>query len=158
MCVLPLRRLPDRKARGTNPIASQNRFADRSWAHQQQNSRTPYALRSNIDFSSVAPTNPPLPLRVDVHLVNNSDILPLEVPIDADAIANQYRMNIGGFRDDDVPLGEMAFELSGRHPPDRFGVLALQGIDERQVAGLAVPHPDGTSGKLLGQGQRPESG
>jgi hypothetical protein len=47
--------LPARNASGTNPSDSQNRFASMSCAHQQQNSLHPYAARSNIAFTSVAP-------------------------------------------------------------------------------------------------------
>ena len=40
------------------PIASQNLFAARSCAHQQQNSLHPYALASNALCNSVAPIKP----------------------------------------------------------------------------------------------------
>ena len=58
MCTRFFPREPARKASGTNPIASQKRLAAMSWAHQQQNSLHPYAARSNIARSSVAPTSP----------------------------------------------------------------------------------------------------
>jgi hypothetical protein len=58
MCTRAFFSDPARYANGTNPIASQNRFASMSCAHQQQKSLHPHAARSNIARSSVAPTNP----------------------------------------------------------------------------------------------------
>jgi hypothetical protein len=51
----PFVRDPARNANGTNPIASQNRFASMSCAHQQQYNRHPYALRSNCPCNKKPP-------------------------------------------------------------------------------------------------------